>query len=129
MNAIDAAWLCNERLHARGGGWDLTKTVRYGHLSTNPRATIVIDDLASTDSHSLPAGSRSEGPPPWRTPVGPSVSAFARTTIWSGGINKDAPTHFAGVENRQIPLPIDRLSSPAGPLTPRFSDEDDGPLA
>jgi pyridoxamine 5'-phosphate oxidase family protein len=28
---------------------DLTKTVRYRHLSTNPRATIVIDDLASTD--------------------------------------------------------------------------------
>ena len=31
------------------GGIDLTKTVRFRHLQENPRATIVIDDLASTD--------------------------------------------------------------------------------
>jgi pyridoxamine 5'-phosphate oxidase family protein len=31
------------------GGLDLTKTVRFGHLTDNPRATIVIDDLASVD--------------------------------------------------------------------------------
>lgn len=31
------------------GGYDITKTVRYGNLITNPRAVSVIDDLASTD--------------------------------------------------------------------------------
>ena len=32
-----------------GGGLDLTKTVRYRHLRENPRANIVIDDLASVE--------------------------------------------------------------------------------
>ncbi len=31
------------------GGFDITRTVRYKNVSTNPRATIVIDDLASTN--------------------------------------------------------------------------------
>jgi hypothetical protein len=28
---------------------DLTKTIRYTHLQTNPVATIVVDDLVSVD--------------------------------------------------------------------------------
>jgi len=39
------------------GGLDVTKTVRYRHLVEHPRATIVIDDLAST-----PGAPRREGP-------------------------------------------------------------------
>ena len=30
-------------------GFDITHTVRYRNIQTNPRATLVIDDLASTD--------------------------------------------------------------------------------
>ena len=30
-------------------GFDITKTVRYRNVQANPRATVVIDDLASTD--------------------------------------------------------------------------------
>jgi pyridoxamine 5'-phosphate oxidase family protein len=30
-------------------GFDITRTVRYRNIQTNPRATLVIDDLASTD--------------------------------------------------------------------------------
>ena len=42
------------------GGIDLTKTVRFGHLRENPRATIVIDDLVSTDPWS-PRGVKVRG--------------------------------------------------------------------
>lgn len=48
------------------GGIDLTKTVRLRHLRENPRATIVIDDLASTDP-GVRVGSRSGVPRPSRT--------------------------------------------------------------
>ncbi len=30
-------------------GFDIGKTVRYGNVKANPRATVVIDDLASTN--------------------------------------------------------------------------------
>ena len=59
------------------GGLDITKTVRYRHLSTNARATIVIDDLASSDPFT-PRGIKVRGHATWRTTAGPSVSASAR---------------------------------------------------
>ena len=31
------------------GGFDITKTIRYRNISKNPRATVVIDDLAGVD--------------------------------------------------------------------------------
>lgn len=81
------------------GGLDLTKTVRYRHLKDNPRATLVVDDLASVD--------------PWR-PRGVKVRGRARLEdddgkpririepdiVWSWGINEGAPKRFAGVERR-----------------------------
>jgi pyridoxamine 5'-phosphate oxidase family protein len=82
------------------GGLDLTKTVRYRHLRENPKATIVIDDLASVE--------------PWR-PRGVKVRGGARVeeddqgklririvpeTIWSWGINSGVPGRFAGIEKR-----------------------------
>jgi pyridoxamine 5'-phosphate oxidase family protein len=86
------------------GGLDITKTVRYRNLTTNPRATIVIDDLASTD--------------PW-TPRGVKVRGHAQVeddrghlririhpaTIWSWGINEGATARFAGVEKRRVSAP------------------------
>jgi len=44
------------------GGYDITKTVRYGNLKANPRAVIVIDDLASTDPGRLAASRSGEAP-------------------------------------------------------------------
>lgn len=84
------------------GGWDLTKTVRYRYLSANPRATIVIDDLASIDPFT-PRGIKVRGPATLEDAGGSLRIRIRPTTIWSWGINKDAPTHFAGVEKRQIP--------------------------
>jgi pyridoxamine 5'-phosphate oxidase family protein len=83
------------------GGIDLTKTVRFRHLRENPRATIVIDDLASTD--------------PW-TPRGIKVRGSARIedhegtlririepdVIWSWNINANVEKRFATIERRTV---------------------------
>jgi pyridoxamine 5'-phosphate oxidase family protein len=42
-------------------GFDITKTVRYRNVQANPRATVVIDDLASIDPWS-PRGVKVIGP-------------------------------------------------------------------
>jgi len=83
------------------GGLDLTKTVRYRHLRGNPRATIVVDELASVDPW-RPRGVKVRGSAEleddggkWRIRIHPEV-------IWSWGINEDAPKHFATIERREV---------------------------
>jgi pyridoxamine 5'-phosphate oxidase family protein len=83
------------------GGIDLTKTVRFRHLKENPRATIVIDDLASTDPFS-PRGVKVRGAAAieehegsWRVRIEPEV-------IWSWGINPNAEKRFASIERRMV---------------------------
>ncbi len=76
-------------------GFDNTKTRKYHNIKANPRASFVVDDLASVD--------------PWR-PRGVKVSGRAEIagnekptlritpeTIWSWGINPNAPKVFAGM--------------------------------
>jgi pyridoxamine 5'-phosphate oxidase family protein len=109
------------------GGWDLTKTVRYRHLSTNPRARIVIDDLASTDPFT-PRGIKVRGPATLEDPGGSLRIRIRPTTIWSWGINRDAPTHSPGSRSARFP-PSRPVLFACGPTDPRFSDEDDGRLA
>lgn len=64
-------------------GFDITKTVRYRNITANPRATVVIDDLAAVE--------------PW-TPRGIKIRGRARIedgqrfritpeVIWSWGVN------------------------------------------
>jgi pyridoxamine 5'-phosphate oxidase family protein len=84
------------------GGLDLTKTVRYRHLRTNPRATIVIDDLVSTDPFA-PRGIKVRGRATPEDGGGSLRIRIRPTTIWSWGINEGAATRFAGVERRDIP--------------------------
>ena len=83
------------------GGLDITKTVRYRNLLENPRATVVVDDLASID--------------PW-TPRGVKVRGAASIedhadglrirvlpdVIWSWGINEGREKRFASIERRTI---------------------------
>ncbi len=82
-------------------GLDLTKTVRFRHLSANPRATIVIDELASVDPW-RPRGVKVRGRATleerdarWEIRITPEV-------VWSWGINEDAPRHFATIERREV---------------------------
>ena len=79
-------------------GFDIAKTVRYRNIQANPRATVVVDDLASVD--------------PW-TPRGIKVRGAARIeddgqrfritpeVIWSWGINDPAPG-IPSMERRSI---------------------------
>jgi len=83
------------------GGYDITKTVRYRNLLANPRATIVIDDLASVDPWE-PRGIKVRGSATveehgtgLRIRIRPEV-------VWSWHLNVDADKHFLGVERRTV---------------------------
>ena len=71
-------------------GFDITHTVRYKNVLANPRATLVIDDLASINPWSprgvkiIGAAQIEEGPDGPRFRIGPQV-------IISWGINDSAP--------------------------------------
>lgn len=84
------------------GGLDLTKTVRYRHLGTNPRATIVIDDLVSTDPFT-PRGVKVRGHATLEDNDGSLRIRIRATTIWSWEINEGTTARFAGVEKRHVP--------------------------
>lgn len=83
------------------GGFDITKTVRYGYLLKNPRAVIVIDDLASVDPWS-PRGVKVRGSATLEEARGGLRIRIVPEVIWSWGINTDAEKRFLGVEKRIV---------------------------
>jgi pyridoxamine 5'-phosphate oxidase family protein len=72
------------------------------HRPADTRATFVVDDLASTDPFT-PRGIKIRGFATLEESGGSLRIRIRPTTTWSWGINKDAPTHFAGADKRQIP--------------------------
>jgi len=83
------------------GGLDITKTVRYRHLSENPRATIVIDDLASIDPW-RPRGIKVRGTVTLEDHDGGLRIRIEPEVIWSWGINAGAEKRFASIERRTV---------------------------
>jgi pyridoxamine 5'-phosphate oxidase family protein len=84
------------------GGLDLTRTVRYRHLRRNPRATLVVDDLASVDPWQ-PRGIKVRGRAVLEDDGGKPRIRIHPETIWSWGINEGAPKHFADrIEKREV---------------------------
>ncbi len=83
------------------GGIDLTKTVRFRHLQENPRATIVIDDLASTDPWT-PRGIKVRGTAGIEDHEGTPRIRIEPEVIWSWNINADAEKRFATIERRTV---------------------------
>lgn len=83
------------------GGYDITKTVRYGFLQRNPRAVIVIDDLASIDPWS-PRGVKVRGAAVLEESSSGARIRIVPEVIWSWGINTDAEKRFLGVERRTV---------------------------
>lgn len=86
------------------GGMDLTKTVRFRHLKENPRAAIVIDDLASTDPWS-PRGIKVRGAATIEEHEGSLRIRIEPDVIWSWGINPNAEKRFASIERRTVTAP------------------------
>ncbi len=83
------------------GGIDLTKTVRYRHLNENPRATIVVDDLASLNPWS-PRGVKVRGHATIEDEAGRPRIRIYPEVVWSWGINADAEKRFASIERRTV---------------------------
>jgi pyridoxamine 5'-phosphate oxidase family protein len=83
------------------GGYDITKTVRYGNLIANPRAVIVIDDLPSTDPWA-PRGIKIRGRASIEDPGGPLQIRITPEVIWSWGLNPDGKGGFHGVQRRNV---------------------------
>ncbi|MFM9049566.1 MAG: PPOX class F420-dependent oxidoreductase [Actinomycetota bacterium] len=71
-------------------GFDITKTVRYRNVQSNPRATVVIDDLASTNPWS-PRGVKVIGS--CAVEQGPDGESFRirPEVIISWGVNDTTP--------------------------------------
>ena len=69
------------------GGFDITKTIRYRNIQGNPRATVVVDDLASVDPWA-PPGIKVRGSVTIES--APEGERFRITpeVIWSWGINE-----------------------------------------
>ena len=83
------------------GGMDITKTVRYRHLSENPQATVVIDDLESVEPW-RPRGVKVRGSATIEVEDGRSQIRVRPAVVWSWGINPDAAKHFASIEKRRV---------------------------
>jgi pyridoxamine 5'-phosphate oxidase family protein len=83
------------------GGIDLTKTVRFKNLKENPRATIIVDDLASTDPWT-PRGVKVRGAATVEEHEGSLRVRIVPEVIWSWGINPDAEKRFGSIERRTV---------------------------
>ena len=83
------------------GGMDITKTVRYRHLGENPRATIVIDDLASVEPW-RPRGIKVRGRAAIEDDNGRLRIRITPEVIWSWGLNADQEKRFASIERRNV---------------------------
>jgi len=67
------------------GGFDITHTVRYRFVQANPRAVVVIDDLASTDPWS-PRGIKVRGSVLIEQHQGGPRFRIRPEVIWSWGV-------------------------------------------
>lgn len=83
------------------GGIDLTKTIRLRYLRENPRATIVIDDLASLTPWA-PRGVKVRGRASVEDHDGALSIRIEAQVIWSWSINPDAEKRFASIERRTV---------------------------
>ena len=82
------------------GGFDITKTIRYRNIAKNPRATVVIDDLAGVNPWS-PRGIKVRGSA--RIESGPDGERFriSPEVIWSWNIN-DVTDGIPEVTRREV---------------------------
>jgi pyridoxamine 5'-phosphate oxidase family protein len=83
------------------GGFDITKTVRYRYLRENPRATVVIDDLASVEPWQ-PRGIKVRGRAVLEDDSGRPRIRIHPEVVWSWGLNANAAKRFRSIERRNI---------------------------
>ena len=81
-------------------GFDITHTARYRNIRRNPRATLVIDDLASIDPWS-PRGIKIIGSATIETAAGSPRFRITPTVIISWAINDTTPG-IPKMERREV---------------------------
>jgi pyridoxamine 5'-phosphate oxidase family protein len=82
-------------------GLDNPKTMKWRNVSATGRAAFVVDDLANIDPWT-PRGVKLRGAASADTDHdGRRVIRITPETIWSWGVNVDAPKHFAGIIERR----------------------------
>ena len=83
-------------------GFDITKTVRYRNIRQNPRATVVIDDLAALEPWT-PRGIKVRGPASIETDAAGERFRITPEVIWSWGVNDPGPG-VPKMERREVAL-------------------------
>jgi pyridoxamine 5'-phosphate oxidase family protein len=68
-------------------GFDISKTVRFRNIGNNPRASVVVDDLASTDPWA-PRGVKVYGAAQIEDDAEGQRFRISPEVIWSWGINE-----------------------------------------
>ena len=81
-------------------GFDISTTVRYRNVQDNPRAAVVIDDLAAVEPWS-PRGIKVRGRVRIESDAGGERFRIAPEVIWSCGINRPAPA-IPEMERRSV---------------------------
>ena len=71
-------------------GFDIAKTIRYRNVQDNPRAMVVIDDLAALEPWS-PRGIKVRGGVHIESDPGGERFRIVPEVIWSWGINNPGP--------------------------------------
>lgn len=83
-------------------GFDITKTVRYRNIRQNPRATVVIDDLAAVQPWT-PRGIKVRGRASIETDGAGEKFRITPEVIWSWGVNDPGPG-VPKMERREVAL-------------------------
>jgi len=81
-------------------GFDIAKTVRYRNIQANPRATVVVDDLASLDPWT-PRGIKVRGAASIEVDGSGQRFRINPEVIWSWGINDPKPG-IPQIERRSV---------------------------
>jgi pyridoxamine 5'-phosphate oxidase family protein len=81
-------------------GFDIRKTVRYRNIDKNPRASVVVDDLASTDPWA-PRGIKVYGSVVIEDDAAGQRFRITPEVIWSWGIN-DAVAGIPSIQRRTV---------------------------
>jgi pyridoxamine 5'-phosphate oxidase family protein len=83
------------------GGLDNPKTIKWRNVLATGRAAFVVDDLVTVEPWA-PRGLKIRGAASGATDNG-NVIRITASTIWSWGLNADAPKHFVGkIERRDV---------------------------
>lgn len=86
--------------HIVTSGFDIRKTVRYRNIGGNPRASVVVDDLASTDPWA-PRGIKVYGSVMIEDDAAGQRFRITPEVIWSWGIN-DPVAGIPTIERRNV---------------------------